>query len=45
MSRPRHLIKEEHVLKVKAWVAILIAVAISAEIGVALAIVAKIYGK
>jgi hypothetical protein len=37
MSRPRHLAKEEHVLKVKWWAGLLIALIVSAEIGVAIA--------
>ena len=45
MSRPRHLVKETHVLKIKLWVALAIAIVLSAEIGASLAIVAKIYSK
>ena len=45
MSRPRHLAKEAHMLKVRVWVAIAIAVVVSAEVGIALAVIAKIFAR
>lgn len=33
MSRPQHAAREEHVLKIKVWQAVIIALAISIEVG------------
>jgi hypothetical protein len=40
----KHSTREVHVLKVKVWVAILIAVSISAEVGITLAWIVHFYG-
>lgn len=44
-SGPKHLVKEIHMLKVRVWVAITIALVVSAEVGIALAVIAKIFAR
>lgn len=44
MSRPKHYAKEVHVVKIKVWQAIVVALAVSVELGMGLGYVLHISG-